>query len=126
MSEVSDLKIQQAREVGADRVINPKESSPLTARGSPYNLVIDAVHKLGEGVDIAFDASGLQATLDIAIASVKPGGMIFNVAIHEKLLLLYLNELSVGEKRLTGGICYIKKDFGEVLSQLASNSIAAD
>lgn len=56
---------------------------------------------------IAFDASGLQTTLDTGIASVRPGRAIFNVAIHEKPLLLSLNELTVGEKRLTGG--YVKK-----------------
>ncbi|KAJ5706157.1 hypothetical protein N7536_001846 [Penicillium majusculum] len=104
VTEVSDLRVRQARHFGADRVINPLEKSSLAAGESSSNPVVDAVHGLfEEGVDIAFDASGLQTTLDTGIASVRPDGTIFNVAIHEKPLLLNLNGLTVGEKRLTGG-----------------------
>lgn len=128
VSEVSDLRIQQARRFGADSVINPmKEPASLATGGNPPNSVLEAIHAvLGEGVDIAFDASGLQSTLDTAIASVRPGGTIFNVAIHEKPLLLNLNSVGLTEKRVTGGICYTNEDFEDVLSQLAANSISAE
>ncbi|EAW24587.1 2,3-butanediol dehydrogenase [Aspergillus fischeri NRRL 181] len=121
ISEVSDLRIDQAKRLGADIVINPVQESQVS------DPVLRAVHELtDEGVDIAFDASGLQATLDTAIASVRPGGTIFNVAIHEKPLSLNLNALSLQEKHLTGGICYLRKDFEEVLSLLSSGRLPAE
>lgn len=121
VSEVSELRINHARRLGADLVIDPLQGR----QGS--NPVLRAVHDLtGEGVEIAFDASGLQTTLDTAIASVRPGGTIFNVAIHEKPLILNLNALSLQEKRLTGGICYLKRDFEEVLALQESGRLPAE
>ncbi|KAL3450245.1 chaperonin 10-like protein [Aspergillus insuetus] len=126
MSEVSMLRIEQARRLGADAVIDPTQESEAGSE-SGSDPVLAAVHKVTEeGVDIAFDASGLQATLDTAIASVRPGGTIFNVAIHEKPLSLNLNSLSLAEKRLTGGICYLRRDFEEVLALLSSGRLPAE
>ncbi|KAJ5292103.1 alcohol dehydrogenase [Penicillium angulare] len=123
VSEVSDLRIQQARQLGADAVIDPTKVSSA----NPSNLVLNAIHEvLEEGVDISFDASGLQSTLETAIAAVRPGGAIFNVAIHEKPLLLNLNDISVTEKNLTGGICYTKEDFELVMTLLSNKRIAAE
>ncbi|OJI96481.1 hypothetical protein ASPVEDRAFT_122654 [Aspergillus versicolor CBS 583.65] len=121
VSEVSELRIEHARRLGADVVINPlqgdKGSNPVLKEVSDFT---------GEGVDIAFDASGLQTTLNTAIASVRPGGTIFNVAIHEKPLSVNLNDLSLQEKRLTGGICYLKRDFEEILALQGSGRLPAE
>ena len=84
VSEVTASRAAAAKEFGADLVVNPTETSNKTG-----DEVVEAVHELmGEGADIAFDASGIQATLNTAIACTRPAGTIFNVAIHEKPLSL--------------------------------------
>ena len=116
VSEVADARRALANEFGADAVVNPLESD-----------VVDVVTSSNPGgADVVFDAIGLQSTLDTALKAVKPAGTIFNVAIHEKPLLLHLNDISIRETKLLGGICYTREDFEGVLAALASNAIPAE
>lgn len=106
VSEVTASRAEIAKQFGADQVINP-----LAATNTSEDIVVSAAHDLmDDGADIAFDASGIQATFDTAIACTRPGGTIFNVAIHEKPLSIHLNDLTTLEKKLTGGICYTRED----------------
>ncbi|OAP57833.1 hypothetical protein AYL99_08571 [Fonsecaea erecta] len=130
VSEIAEQRARQARELGADVVINPLEKKPdgrgeqqQSKRSSEQDPVTLAIHDmLGDGVDIAYDASGLQSTLDTAIRSVKSVGTIFNVAIHEKPLMINLNQLAVGEKRLMAGAAYTNEDFMPVLDMMTAGT----
>ncbi|KAH6867522.1 chaperonin 10-like protein [Thelonectria olida] len=118
VTEVLQSRMEQARKFGADAVINPLQAGSQT---------LNAIHEVVEGgVDIAFDATGLQSTLDLSIASVKAGGVIFNVAIHKKALILNVNDLGLKEKRLLGGICYFQEDFDVVIGMLAEGKLDAE
>lgn len=128
-SEVSELRAAQALSFGANVVVNPMEKtwphdSPTEATfGKQRSSVLDAVRKaMGSGAHISFDACGLQSTLDTAIECTKPGGTIFNVAIHDKALSINLNTLVLGEKHLTGGNAYAPEDFEEVMELLSTHS----
>lgn len=81
---------------------------------------------MGDGADVVFDATGMQSTMDTALLAVKPGGVVFNVAIHEKPLLINPNSFSFKEVKLIGGICYTNDDFDDVLKILATKSAAAE
>ncbi|OGM41053.1 hypothetical protein ABOM_010236 [Aspergillus bombycis] len=121
VSEVTPSRKLLAKQFGADVVVDPLEGSESS------DPVLSAVHQaVGEsGVDVAFDATGLQTTLDTAIAATRPGGTIFNVAIHEKPLQVNLNDLGCFEKQLTGGMCYTMEDFTGVLKALESGNLPA-
>ncbi|KAE9371972.1 GroES-like protein [Stipitochalara longipes BDJ] len=124
VSEVAETRSLQATKFGADLVVNPLVKSIDGCNSDP---VLDAVDRIvGDGVDIAFDATGIQSTLDTALAVVKPGGVVFNVAIHEKPLLINPNSFSFTEIKLMGGICYTNEDFKDVLEILASGKIRAE
>jgi (R,R)-butanediol dehydrogenase / meso-butanediol dehydrogenase / diacetyl reductase len=122
VTEIAASRAEKASQFGANEVI--------TAMGpaeGPNEAVLKAVEmSTEEGVDIAFDASGLQSTLDTAVAATRYGGTIFNVAIHEKSLKLNPNNICLLEKRYMGGICYTDEDFHLVLDAIASNKIPAD
>ncbi|CAG7935847.1 unnamed protein product [Penicillium olsonii] len=122
VTEVLESRMMQARRFGADAVINPLELS--ADEGKSTEETIGKV--VPGGVDIAFDAIGFQSTLDLSISSVKPGGTVFNVAIHKKPLSLNLNDLTMKEKKLTGGICYFQEDFDVVLGMLADGRLDAE
>jgi (R,R)-butanediol dehydrogenase / meso-butanediol dehydrogenase / diacetyl reductase len=111
VSEVSQSRQERARLAGADRIIDPTSEE----------VVASIKSELPNGVDIAFEACGLQVTLDTAIASVKPGGTIFNVAIHERPVKLDLNLLTFPEKRLVAGNAYTAEDYAKVIELLSSN-----
>ncbi|KAF9887912.1 hypothetical protein FE257_009434 [Aspergillus nanangensis] len=120
VSEVTPARKRLAKEFGADVVVDPLAAGEKDA-------VLSAVHQMvsPDGVDVAFEATGLQSTLDSAVASVRPGGTVFNVAIHEKPLMLNLNDIACLEKRLTGGMCYTMEDFAGVIGALEEGSLPA-
>ena len=119
ITEVAEQRIMQAKQFGADVVINPL--TPVEGIGNPVLAAIRNVYP--QGVDVAFDCTGLQTTLDTGLAAVRPGGTFFNVAIHEKPLQLNLNDIACLEKKLLGGICYTKDDFEKVLESMAEGKI---
>jgi (R,R)-butanediol dehydrogenase/meso-butanediol dehydrogenase/diacetyl reductase len=108
VSEISESRQEQARLAGASRVVNPTKDDVLEV----------VKQEMGRGSDIAFEACGLQVTLDTAIACVKPGGCIFNVAIHEKPVKINLNLLTLPEKRLMAGNAYTAEDYNKVIKIL--------
>ncbi|KAK5400784.1 hypothetical protein LTR06_011244 [Exophiala xenobiotica] len=119
ITEVTEERIRQARMFEADMVINP-----IASIGATVNPVLAGVAELTrDGVDVAFDCTDLQSTLDTALQAVKPGGTVFNVAIHDKPPALNLNDIAVLEKRLLGGICYTAEDFEAVIAAMASGAI---
>jgi (R,R)-butanediol dehydrogenase/meso-butanediol dehydrogenase/diacetyl reductase len=128
ISEVTELRMQQARKFGADHVVNPLAKISETGGMPTKDPVTALAHELtnGQGVDVAFDASGLQSTLDAAILATRIGGTIFNVAIHEKPLQILLNDLLLAEKKLMGGICYTEEDFNAVIAALRDGTIPAE
>ena len=132
LTEVLERRKHQAYVFGADEVVDPLQPLPCrtdNAPGAPANPVVVKAREIsasGAGVDVAFDASGLQSTLDAAIAAVQPGGTIFNVAIHSKSLSINPNDLAITEKRYMGGIGYTAEDFKAVIAALGDGSLKAD
>lgn len=121
VSEISASRAERAADFGADKVVNPMDGSSQERPFPESDAVCSAVHEMmGIGADITFDACGLQATLDTAIACTKPGGVVFNVAIHEKPLSIQLNSLTLTEKKLLGGLCYTREDFEKVIGVLST------
>ncbi|KAK5215856.1 hypothetical protein LTR96_011318 [Exophiala xenobiotica] len=133
VSEVLERRRQQAYAFGADEVVDPLaakvQSDESDVPVSDVNHVVAKARETsagGAGVAVAFDASGLQSTLDTAIAAVQPGGTVFNVAIHAKPLSLNPNDLGFSEKRYMGGIGYTKEDFRAVIAALGNGSLKAE
>ncbi|KAJ9604850.1 hypothetical protein H2200_010965 [Cladophialophora chaetospira] len=129
VSEVLEKRSAQAVAFGADTVINPTSTSDPTKGSSSSNPVVREAQEMTPGnlgVHVSFDASGLQATLDTAIAATRPGGTIFNVAIHSKSLLINPNDLLFLEKKFTAGIAYTAEDYSAVISALEKNADFAE
>ncbi|KAF2103778.1 GroES-like protein [Rhizodiscina lignyota] len=119
VSDVLDVRKKHAAAFGATKVVDPLQDSVK---------VVETVRQVcgDRGVDVAFDASGLQTTLDTAIACVKPRGTIFNVAIHEKGLVVNPTQLSLQEKVFRGGNSYTNEDFASVIAAISDGRLEAE
>ncbi|KAF9461749.1 alcohol dehydrogenase GroES domain protein [Collybia nuda] len=97
VSEPTVLRRQSATKQGATHVIDPKGSN-----------VSERVMELtaGIGVDVAFDAAGVQVSIDAAIESVKIRGTVVNLASWEKLPVIDIHQLLLKEIYLTGTAAY--------------------
>lgn len=93
VSEVSSKRRAFAKQFGAHHVIDPMNSD-----------LVAEVEKLtdGEGVDVAYDAAGIQVAVDTAFKAIKARGMLVNIAIWEKRASLNMNDLVFRERAYMG------------------------
>lgn len=122
VTEVLETRAQQARHFGADMILNPLEKDEET--GKPISISQKVKEFLnGEPVDISYDASGAQSTLDAAIETTGIGGQIINLAIQEKPLNITPHSLTMGEKIYRASMCYTDQDFRETIEALGSGRL---
>ncbi|KAH8593129.1 chaperonin 10-like protein [Bisporella sp. PMI_857] len=95
-NHVTESRSRQAEKFGADLVVNP-------------------LAKSSSDVDAGYCAVG-----------VKPGGVVFNVAIHEKPLLINPDSSFLKVVKLMGRICYTNEGFEDVLGAFMSGKLAAE
>ncbi|MFF3924147.1 2,3-butanediol dehydrogenase [Paenibacillus lactis] len=110
--EVSDERREKALELGATHVIHPVET--------------DAVQRIKEltdgGVDVAFDAAGVQATFLSGVSAVRKGGEFKVVSLWEQPVTFSPNSFVKTEARITGSYAYVNL-FPEVIRLLARGII---
>jgi (R,R)-butanediol dehydrogenase/meso-butanediol dehydrogenase/diacetyl reductase len=73
----------------------------------------------GNGVDAAFDAAGVGAAVESALACVGERRPLISVAIYDKPLPTPLINLVLRERRIQGTICYTGDDYRAVIDLMA-------
>ena len=100
-----------AKQFGAHHVLDPSKDD-----------VVARVRELSEGygVNVAYDAAGVQAGLDQAIQALRARGTLVNIAIWEKTANITPNWLCFREKKYMGVATYQEGDFQDVIDAIAS------
>jgi threonine dehydrogenase-like Zn-dependent dehydrogenase len=96
VSEPALARRQFALDHGATIVIDPTKTEPAAFIGA----VMKATN--GIGVDVAFDAAGSQAGLDVALPSIRPRGMYLDVAVFKGSPQINMNLIVMRELTLVG------------------------
>ncbi|RPF50061.1 2,3-butanediol dehydrogenase [Aquisalibacillus elongatus] len=113
--EVSEKRRELAKEMGADVVIDPTKE--------------DAVKRIkeltGKGVDVAYDAAGVEATFNSSLDSVKPNGDFMIVSVFSEPISYNPAMQLISEKTISTSLGY-NHIFGEVIDLLAKGSIKAE
>lgn len=117
VSEVAPRRREFAKQFGAHHVIDPVKDD-LVAK------VLEICG--GRGVNIAFDAAGVQAGLDKAILAVRPRGTLVNIAVWERPISFNPNDLTFRERNYIGCATYVQGDFQEVINAIASGKVSAE
>lgn len=117
LSEISPRRRQYAQDFGAHHVIDPTKDD-----------VVAEVNKLthGEGVDIAFDAAGVQVGVDSAMLVIKARGTLVNIAVWEKRATLNINHLVFRERAYIGTACYAPGDFELVIDAISTGKLTPE
>ena len=111
LSDVSETRLAKARELGFTDVLNPAKVD-----------VSAAVHRTcPEGVDVAFEAAGVQSTLNTALQVVRRAGTVLIVALFGRPVTLNLTDdvIMQGIDLLTT-LCY-NNSFPAVLGIIANH-----
>jgi L-iditol 2-dehydrogenase len=109
ISDLSDIRLGVARQMGADCVINPA-TSDIAA------LVRNETR--GGGVDVAFEAVGAAPTVQQAMACLRVGGTAVWIGNSAKIINLNMQEIVTRELRVLGTFLYSFKEFGDVAELL--------
>ncbi|KAJ8102320.1 chaperonin 10-like protein [Lipomyces tetrasporus] len=114
VSEPAEIRRKQSAQFGVHALLNPQ--------------VDDVVAKTremtcGEGVDVSYDCSGVQATFTTGLHAVKSGGIAFNIAIWGKPCSYHPNECLLMEKKIMGSIGYVGQDFADVIKAFEQGKI---
>ncbi|WP_282941656.1 2,3-butanediol dehydrogenase [Paenibacillus sp. RC67] len=110
--EVSEERRQKAMELGATTTINPMETDAV-------QLILDETNG---GVDVAYDAAGVQATFNTGVRVVRPNGEFKIVSVWEKPVTFDPNTIVRTEAKISGSYAYIRL-FPEVIRLLANGVI---
>jgi (R,R)-butanediol dehydrogenase/meso-butanediol dehydrogenase/diacetyl reductase len=114
MVEISEARKSKAVAMGADLVLDPKNQD-----------VVAAVREMTSGgVDVAFDASGNNATLTTALSCVRPHGRVVNIALWEHPAEIDMFKFLFTEASLTSSLAYAN-DHASVISALSNGRLDA-
>jgi threonine dehydrogenase-like Zn-dependent dehydrogenase len=98
-------------------VLNPKTDNVAAT-------IKEATH--GEGVDMAIDAVGANATRRECIDAVAPGGRVVFTGLHEEESPLQANYIIRNEVNIQGSFAYTPLDFEDAFDWLAQGRIEID
>jgi L-iditol 2-dehydrogenase len=109
-----EQRLSIARSLGADRT--------LTGGGDELREVVRSLGD-GLGVDVVIDAAGHSATLDLALAAVRPAGQITKVGWGPQPLGFSLDPLVLKAARLQGSFSHNFAIWEKVIGLLASGQL---
>ena len=114
VAEVSETRKKKAQEIGADAVIDPSEED-----------VVKKVKEMtdGVGMDVSFDAAGIQETFQTAMRATRKGGTVANIAIWEGPIEIEPNVMVLSELNLVGTIAYTPEDFADTIEMIKDGRI---
>ena len=93
--DLSDARLEKAREFGADVTIN----------NGNEDAVVEVMKLTGDlGVDVAIEAVGIPATFELCTELIRPGGRVANVGVHGKSATLHLETLWTRDVTITTGL----------------------
>ncbi|HXG24791.1 MAG TPA: alcohol dehydrogenase catalytic domain-containing protein [Chthonomonadales bacterium] len=95
-------RLEVAEKLGASLQLNPAE-------GDPAQVIREWTQ--GRGVDIGIDAAGVTATRANLIHTVRKGGEILLLGLHDAMSAVDFNLLVRNEQRLQGSYGYTEPDF---------------
>jgi len=93
--DLSDARLEKAREFGADVTINNGSEDAITR-------VLELTD--GLGADVVIEAVGVPATFELCTELVRPGGRVANVGVHGHSAVLHLEKLWTRDVTITTGL----------------------
>lgn len=114
VSDLSDRRLHLAKEIGADVTVNP-------SRDDIPRVV--AEHSGGQGAGVSFEAVGVGATVEQALACLRPRGTCVWVGNSQKMIQIDMQRSVTRELSVLGSYIYSHIEFGEALQILAHKRI---
>jgi 2-desacetyl-2-hydroxyethyl bacteriochlorophyllide A dehydrogenase len=117
ITDLSDYRLNVARQVGIDAVSN--------ARTEPLADAMSGVFG-GEGFDVALEAVGSEAAMGQAIAAIDKGGTIVVVGVFGSTPAIDMARVGEHELLMIGSMMYRREDYETAVAWIADGSIRTE
>jgi L-iditol 2-dehydrogenase len=114
--DLSEARLDMAKKVGADVVINPSKEKPL-------DVILGLTG--GKGVDAAFEAVGIEQTVNQALSFVKKGGRLVLIGNLAPTVSIGLQSIVTREIDVYGS-CASAGEYGDCVDLIGSGKIAVE
>ncbi len=114
ITDLSDFRLQKARESGIAAASNPQRESLPEAVARVFGE---------EGFDVALECAGAQASVSALIDSVNKGGAVVIVAVFQEKPPLDLAVIGDRELHLLGTLMYRHQDYEEAVRRIAAGDL---
>lgn len=116
VSEPAAKRRELAKLFGAHHVLDPTVED-----------IVAKVHDFcdGRGVNVAFDAAGVQTAVDQAILALRARGTLVNIAVWDKPVSVHPNLLTFSERNYMGVATFVRGDFQAVIDAIASGKLSS-
>ncbi|QHS23359.1 2,3-butanediol dehydrogenase [Virgibacillus sp. MSP4-1] len=111
--DLSETRLQKAKEMGATHVINSGETNPVKAI---FDIVPD-------GVDVSFEVAGVAPTFEQSIAATKPRGTMVIVSIFARPIEWNPFQLTTKGVNITSSIAYTPTSFQQTIDLMATGQL---
>lgn len=117
VSDLSDNRLEVAKRMGADVVINPSQKD--------FDQCIMAETN-GEGVDVAIEAVGVEATVKQAMNALKISGQAIWIGNNSPTIAMNMQQVVTRELKVQGSFLYGLDEFKQVVALINEKKISAD
>jgi L-iditol 2-dehydrogenase/threonine 3-dehydrogenase len=114
ISDINDFRLKKAQEVGILDICNVATEDFKSAAQAAFG---------DEGFDVAFEAAGVEASLDTAVQQIQKGGCIVVVAVYGERPRVDISILGDRELSLVGTLMYRQEDYEQAVAWLASGQL---
>ena len=114
ITDISDFRLKIAKRCGIDVFSNANKES----------LAESSRHSFGEeGFNVAFEAAGVESTLDEAIQNIQKGGTIVVLGVFGDRPKVDMSTMGDHELSLIGTLMYRKEDYEQAVHLLSSGQV---
>jgi L-iditol 2-dehydrogenase len=117
ITDLSDYRLEVARQCGLPATSNPKEEDLAQAVQRVFGQA---------GFDVAFECVGVEATITAAVANIQKGGTLIIVGVFGDKPRLDLATVQDRELNLRGTLMYQRPDYQRAVELIASGGILTE
>ena len=114
VSDACDFRLDVAKKMGADDVINPRTDKFLTKLRELTDCHL---------ADISVEAVGIEPTASDSLSALRVGGIAVWIGNAQKMIEVNMQKIVTSELTIRGNYIYSFKEFGEALKLLESKKI---
>lgn len=117
ISDLSDVRLARAKDMGADEIINPKKQD--------FEQAILEVTE-GDLCDVTIEAVGVEATANQSIRALRKNGVSIWTGVSQHEMTIDMHEIVTFQRTIIGSMNYTHNDFEETVRILEAGKLATD